>query len=277
MNTFTFASLPIQLETREICVQNTHPELTHWHDTLELIQVQNGQMHCQVNESDLILYKGDICIINQEQLHRIYSEKENCQAQVLSIDPMMLSSIQDLFHTLIVPVISDPDFTHIRMHGRNSHAKLIAEFMKDMDDLAKKQPPGYELQALAYVAMILRQVYLVYQEQPLEPEHNEDLRLQKKMTTFIYEQYHESIGLSDIANAGGMSRSKCSLLFKKYTNTSPIEFLNRYRLEIAAHLLKTTNASIATIAFDCGFHQQSYFNRLFQREYGQSPNAYRKA
>lgn len=277
MKTFTFETLPVTLEEREINTTIPHQELAHWHDTLELIQVKQGQMHCHVNESDFLLKKGDICIINQDQVHRIYSDDTSCLVHTLSVDPMMLSSIHELYHQLILPIISDQDFTHIRMHGRNSHAHLISNLMDDLQILAQEKPSGYALQALAYVSMILRQVYIVHNDEPLEADHDEDLRIQKKMATFIYEHYGEAIGLSEIAQAGGISRSKCSTVFKKYTETSPIDFLNAYRLEKAAALLKNTHASIADIAFSCGFNQQSYFNRLFLREYGITPKAYRNA
>ena len=149
--------------------------------------------------------------------------------------------------------------------------------MDELRQLAEEKPAGYELQALAYVSMILRQVYLVHMNEPIEQDHDEDLRLQKKMTTYIYEHYADRIGLNDIASSAGISRSKCAAVFSKYTETSPIDFLNSYRLEMSAAMLKNTNDSISSIAFSCGFSQQSYFNRMFLREYGMTPKEYRKS
>ncbi|MDD6240136.1 MAG: AraC family transcriptional regulator [Eubacteriales bacterium] len=277
-NRYTFPSLPVLLEEREVCGKDHHQELAHWHDKLELIQVKSGEMHCSVNGSDFLLKKGDICIINEEQIHRIYSnEEEDCLANTLTISPAMLQNITELYNKLILPVISDSDFTHIRKNGRNSHARMISDLMEEMMGLAKDQPTGYELQALACVAMILRQVYLVYKEEPLRSEQEEDLRLYKKMTSYIYEHYSEQISLSDIASSADISRSKCSVLFHRYAETSPIDFLNSYRLEMAATQLLSTKETIASIAFACGFNQQSYFSRMFLREYGMTPKAYRQA
>ena len=272
----SFGNLPVYLENKEICSIDPHPALAHWHDMLELIQVESGEMHCHVNESDFLLKKGDICIINQDQVHHVYSTEEKpCSAHTLTVNPMMLASIHDMYNELIVPVISDGDFTHIRMNGRNSHARMISNLMDELKQLGEEKPAGYELQALAYVSMILRQVYLVHQNEPIEPEHDDDLRLQKKMTTYIYEHYADHIGLDDIAASAGVSRSKCGSVFSKYASTSPIDFLNSYRLEMAAAMLKNTKDPIASVAFACGFSQQSYFNRMFLREYGVTPKTYR--
>ncbi|MCH4014612.1 MAG: AraC family transcriptional regulator [Solobacterium sp.] len=275
---YTFGSLPVVLEQREISSAEPHQELAHWHDMLELIQVRSGQMHCCVNGSDFLLKKGDICIINEDQIHRIYSSEENpCDANTLTISPVMLQNITDMYNKLILPVISDSDFTHIRMNGRNSHARMISDLIDEMMRLAEEQPAGCELQALACVAMILRQIYLVYSEEPIAIEHDEDLRLHKKMTAYIYKHYSDHISLDDIAASAGISRSKCSILFNKYAETSPIDFLNAYRLEMAAGQLRTTSYTIASIAYACGFNQQSYFNRMFAREYSMPPKAYRLA
>lgn len=273
---YTFGSLPVVLEQREISGNQPHQELAHWHDMLELIQVKSGQIHCHVNGSDFLLKKGDICIINEEQVHRIYSNEETpCATNTLTISPAMLQNIIDMYNKLILPVISDNDFTHIRMNGRNSHARMISDLMDEMMRLAYEQPVACELQAVALVAMILRQVYLVYHEEPIEREYDEDLRLHKKMTTYIYEHYSEPISLDDIAASANISRSKCSVLFHQYAETSPIDFLNAYRLEMAASQLCNTNQTIASVAFACGFNQQSYFSRMFVREYGMTPKAYR--
>ena len=104
-----------------------------------------------------------------------------------------------------------------------------------------------------------------------------DANIMKSMVDYIYEHYNESITLEDIAASADISRSKCSVLFHKYAETSPIDFLNAYRLEMAAGQLCNTGDTVASIAFACGFNQQSYFSRMFVREYGMTPKAYRQA
>jgi len=224
------------------------------------------------------LKKGDICIINKEQIHRVYSQEENpCSINALTISPVMLQNITGLYDELILPVISDSDFTHIRMNGHNNHARQISDRIEEMMLLAREKPAGYELEALSCVALILRQVYLVHREEPFETGYDEGLPLYKKKTAYLYEHYGETIRLDDIAAAADVSLSKCSLLFHKYAETSPIDFLNAYRLEMAAGKLLSTPAPIGSIAYACGFNQQSYFSRMFYREYGMTPRAYRLA
>ncbi|MBO6047992.1 MAG: AraC family transcriptional regulator, partial [Erysipelotrichaceae bacterium] len=73
-----------------------------------------------------------------------------------------------------------------------------------------------------------------------------------------------------------ISKSKCCNVFKEYANHSPIDFLNLYRLKVSTDKLKNSIDSIASIAHGIGFSQQSYYNRLFLREYGITPKEYRQ-
>lgn len=68
--------------------------------------------------------------------------------------------------------------------------------------------------------------------------------------------------------------------FVKYcriaTNTSPLDFLNRCRLDRAVRLLRLAPAmSVTEIAFECGYSSSQYFATQFRRRYGHSPSGYR--
>ena len=54
------------------------------------------------------------------------------------------------------------------------------------------------------------------------------------------------------------------------------QYLNDYRLQIAAQLLKETEDNILEIASATGFENLSYINRSFKKKYGLTPGQYRK-
>ena len=53
--------------------------------------------------------------------------------------------------------------------------------------------------------------------------------------------------------------------------------MNQYRMEIAAGKLLSGVESVTDIALDTGFHNISYFNRVFKKKFGMTPKEYRKA
>ena len=82
--------------------------------------------------------------------------------------------------------------------------------------------------------------------------------------------------LNDLAQAANLTPNYFCRFFQKVTHRSPIDYLNRYRIEMASiQLMKTTN-SITDIAFSCGFNDLSYFIKLFHRYKGMAPLKYRQ-
>lgn len=64
--------------------------------------------------------------------------------------------------------------------------------------------------------------------------------------------------------------------FRKHYGLTPSEYINNLRLKEAARRLCTTEEKIISIAFDCGFHNISYFNRAFLSKYQVTPKNYRE-
>ena len=82
-------------------------------------------------------------------------------------------------------------------------------------------------------------------------------------------------GIPDLAALANMSPSHFRRSFKECFGIAPQEFVLQQRLRRAAQLLTETNRSIARVALDCGFGDQSHFSRQFGRFFGQTPRSYR--
>ena len=86
----------------------------------------------------------------------------------------------------------------------------------------------------------------------------------------------EDISIEEIADFCHYSPSHFMKFFKSHMGMGFIEYLNDYRLTIAARQLVSSDESILTVASLSGFDNLSYFNRLFRRKYHTTPGAYRK-
>jgi AraC family transcriptional regulator len=108
-------------------------------------------------------------------------------------------------------------------------------------------------------------------------EYENGLSKEKLKQAIDYIQAHlgEDISLSAIANALGMSQYYFCHLFKRSTGLSPHQYLIRQRVEKAKHLLKRSHQSIASVAIDCGFANQSHFARYFRQHTGMNPKQFR--
>ena len=82
---------------------------------------------------------------------------------------------------------------------------------------------------------------------------------------------------SIISKTLGVSLGYLSSLFKKETSKTLTEYITDKRIAHAKHLLVTTPLQIQTVAQRCGIVDLQYFSKLFKREVGQTPKAYREA
>jgi len=97
-----------------------------------------------------------------------------------------------------------------------------------------------------------------------------------KAMAYIHTHYAEPISLSDLAAYVGLGERHLGRCFRQETGVTPITYLNRYRIQQAKMSLELEDRTITQVAQDVGFSDSSYFARVFRREVGVSPSAYRQ-
>lgn len=95
------------------------------------------------------------------------------------------------------------------------------------------------------------------------------------MLRFIALNYEDRIDLTQVANAGGISKNYAMTIFKRLLGRTVKEYITELRIIHAKMLLVTTNDKILTIALDCGFGSASTFYDVFHIKTGHSPAAFR--
>jgi AraC-like DNA-binding protein len=82
--------------------------------------------------------------------------------------------------------------------------------------------------------------------------------------------------LAELAREVGAARSVVAERFARFLGKPPMAYLSRWRLQLAARLLQTTQKSVLGVALDAGYESEAAFNRAFRREFGLPPGQYRK-
>lgn len=87
---------------------------------------------------------------------------------------------------------------------------------------------------------------------------------------------NELVEIPSLASFFGLSARTLSRRFKVAIGKSPLEYLQKLRIETAKELLESTNLKVSEIAYRVGYHDQGYFSQLFRREMSVLPLQYRK-
>jgi len=83
--------------------------------------------------------------------------------------------------------------------------------------------------------------------------------------------------VDELAHEVALSRSAFAERFTALVAESPIQYLMRWRLALAAQKLRSGREPIARVAERSGYESEAAFSRAFKREFSVSPTAWRRA
>ena len=83
--------------------------------------------------------------------------------------------------------------------------------------------------------------------------------------------------VDELARKVGLSRSALAQRFTDLLEEPPMQYLARWRLQVAAHELQTGAKSLSAVAMQVGYESEAAFNRAFKREFGMPPATWRKS
>lgn len=159
-----------------------------------------------------------------------------------SLLSILNSKLNDLFHS-IIPQYSPIPFTEENEQGIRKH-------FASMMDVWLLASPTYEFQPLKVSI--------------------------QKVCDYLDAHYYENFTLARLAGMSYMSVSYFSMLFKKTTGQTCLNYLNRVRLQKAKELLQEPDLKIYEIADMVGYTSLPYFNRIFKQIVKITPVEYRK-
>jgi len=115
---------------------------------------------------------------------------------------------------------------------------------------------------------------------PDQKEESVDPQLVIRLQQYMREEQpwlNPELTLNDLASEMEMSASVLSHIINKGLHRRFNEFINDFRLEAVEHSLKEgahKHMSLLGIALDCGFNSKATFNRVFRKQFGQTPSEY---
>lgn len=98
-----------------------------------------------------------------------------------------------------------------------------------------------------------------------------------RVRELMHDRFDEHLSLADVAGEAGVHPVHLSTTFHRCYGVPFGTYLRQLRVEHARRTLLATEKTVAEIALDCGFFDQSHLSRAFREATGMSPARYRRA
>jgi AraC-like DNA-binding protein len=253
-----------------------------WHERLEIFLPLDGTVKMRMGNRQAEVGPGEILIVENLKLH-------------MTVD-------YPGFDTRVIVISFLPDFVYTLGSPSHDYFFLLPFYFRPSDRPHVVQAgspllPGMQAAAARLVrcyfergtyfqagcrAYLLQLLYLLAQQfHSADYLRSEFIRQQERAARlrpvfeFISTSYAQATTLRQAAALAKMSQPQFIKLFKKVAGMTFVSYVTHVRLSNALRLLKESGLTIAEVANQVGFCDQSYFDRRFKAAFGQTPRAFR--
>lgn len=241
----------------------------HWHQSMELLLVLQGEADVIVESEAYVLKEGDIILINPQQIHETHGK--GCILSMLQIKLSMFRGTDVQEHTRFL-CNSSP------YQNKERFSNLLRLFARLIEINSTDTPVDRtSLLTISCAYHIMHELMLnFYAEEGSVPVHSTDtLKRLKSITSYLEEHYKDDITLKSMAAQQFLSASYLSHFFEKNMNMTFSAYLSSIRLEHATQELLGTDHYIEDIAANNGFPNSRAFVSAFRKRYQTLPSQYR--
>lgn len=233
----------------------------HLQNALELVWVTAGQTTVIYAGERRTLFPGDIFIAFPNQTHG-YENSIAAQGYLLIV-PMTpyLESFRSTLESQLPksPVLKKEQWAHTAV------GQFLEMAAKDAPNASQKVMQGYVMLILGKLLPLLS----------LQDSQSASSNATQALLLYINHHYTEPLTRQDIARAIGYHESYISHIFSDVLHTTLTDYITTLRLDDARRLLTDTRLTVSQIALSLGFGSIRTFNRVFLRQTGATPTAYR--
>ncbi|MDF2941876.1 MAG: transcriptional regulator, AraC family [Herbinix sp.] len=161
-------------------------------------------------------------------------------------------------------------------HGDISLVRKVPLLFNQLLDLAKHDQIYSKYITNYAVSLLVMEISQEFYDKYNKDNQNLPTGVSKIME-WIRSNYFLPLTVASIANEFGYNPDYLSTLFKKSTNNTLINYINKTRVDTAKSLIVTYDISVKEAAYSCGFTDEKYFMKTFKKFENMTPSQYKKA
>ena len=252
----------------------------HHHEEIQITWIQKSFGSILMGNSIVPFFEDDLLVIGANVPHCF----RNDDVFYKSSSKMSAESISILFNEKAFgdTFFELPEFQNIQKFIKNASRGFRVEgFAKEVAiNYLKTIEEKSGVEKFLILMECLHQLSISKEVEPLSnlnfigrPTGNENKKLER-VFQFIFDNYHQTIKLEEVANVANLSVSAFSRFFKKSTRKTFSQFVNELRISMACKKLLSDDFAISEICYEVGFSNLSNFNRQFKKITGFTPSKY---
>lgn len=254
----------------------------NFHDFFEVTYIYKGYGAFYIEDKKYDVAEGDIFVIGNTEFHTVEAHFTS------SLKIISLYFLSDFVYTLghnsldldyLRPFLDHSvEFRNIII-SKDINTKIVLDLTEKIYEEKLNHNDFYQLAVKNYLLEIL--VFIARYFKRFSSDLSQytkrcaNIKRMKKVFSYLQIHYNEKVSLDNIAKIACMSTGYFCKFFKNVTEKTLKEYIFRLRIDRARELLLQNDLNITEIAYEVGFENTSYFDRIFRRFTNLSPHDYR--
>lgn len=242
-----------------------------FHEEIEIKYFYKGKCALSVNSNLILAKEGDIVVVNPYELHyNEMIEEYNGRYYFLKIGLDFLNDMPGGIN-LISTFVSEGKKLENHIKGDRRLGVIITRVFEEL----QAEGPYYQLIVKNLIselfALLLRSYASDHSEVRDEETDIKSMRLISPALDKIHTSFGDKLTVEELAELCFISKYHFCRVFKQVMGMTVVQYLIKYRVDMADAMLSGTDKSVSEILALCGFNDDSYFYRCFKRVKGRSP------
>lgn len=251
----------------------------HLNEGVEITFVTHGRAGFSTSTTEQDLQRGWISVTRPWQRHRIgLPTVTACTLGwfILDVGALLPNQSWDWPGWLPLPA-SDLDHLAAVLRGSDRSVWRAGPDLVRAAERLERTMRGATRRTTTHLGLRISEVLLELvelldtDETDLDPLFASAERSVEAFLTGLSSQLSEPWTVESMARQCGLGRTRFIHYCRQVVNATPMDHLTGLRVERALTLLRTTDLSVADIAYACGFGSGQYFATVFRRHYGRAP------
>lgn len=245
----------------------------HFHPEYELTLIVSGNGKRFVGDSVENFESGDLVLLGPNLPHFWRSDKPSETTSEAIVIQFSVDFVENILCKL-------PECKGIvsMLTTAKSGIKFDASFAPLLEDLIDKKDLKRLTLFIELLEMLSQSIdyqILASKSFNIKPDDAENERM-RKILEFTLDNFQNDVEINDVADLANLTVPSFCRYFKARTRKTYIDYLQEIRVSHARKLLIDNQLSISQIGLECGFQNLSNFHRIFKKQVGLTPLAYRK-